>query len=213
MEIKIFEGNQVNILEENGEPLFEIYSTGMALGQVKIAKGQKYPRKDRIDENLRSAEIMPVVRCGQLFITEEQLYDLMLEMKTDKVKPFRKWITSEVLPSIRKTGLYGEVNLEELIAKTAVAVVNEIMKQNVIQSDKLPEPEEPYIRKSSLASSIIGRLDAELQLEIDDMILSNRYTYMGIKEYLKENYGISISTSSIQRRKEILYGQSKRRKI
>ena len=105
-EIKIFEGTQVHIIEVDGEPLFEVYSIGMALGQVKIAKGQKYPRKDRIDENLKSAEIMPVVHNGQLFITEEQLYDLMLEMKTDKVKPFRKWLTSEVLPSIRKHGAY-----------------------------------------------------------------------------------------------------------
>ena len=104
--VKMFEGIAINIIDNNGEPLFEIYSTGMALGQVKVAKGIKYPRKDRIDENLKNAEITPVVHNGQLFITEEQLYDLMLEMKTEKVKPFRKWITSEVLPSIRKHGAY-----------------------------------------------------------------------------------------------------------
>lgn len=104
--VKMFEGIAINIIDDNGNPLFEIYSTGMALGQVKVAKGIKYPRKDRIDENLKNAEITPVVHNGQLFITEEQLYDLMLEMKTEKVKPFRKWITSEVLPSIRKYGAY-----------------------------------------------------------------------------------------------------------
>ena len=49
---------------------------------------------------------MPCVRNVHKYITEEQLYDLMLEMKTDKVKPFRKWVTSEVLPSIRKHGAY-----------------------------------------------------------------------------------------------------------
>lgn len=103
-EIKIFEGNQVNIINENGEPLFEIYSTGMALGQVKFnSVGTAYPRKERIDENLKSAGIIPCVHNGHSYISEEQLYDLMFEMKTDKVKPFRKWVTKEVLPSIRKT--------------------------------------------------------------------------------------------------------------
>lgn len=104
-EMRIFEGTQVYIIEKDGEPMFEVYSTGMALGQVKFnSVGTAYPRKDRIDENLKNAEIIPCVRNGHSYITEEQLYDLMLEMKTDKVKPFRKWVTSEVLPAIRKTG-------------------------------------------------------------------------------------------------------------
>ena len=90
----------------NREPYFEIYSTEMALGQVKETKGRKYPNKDRIDKNLENAEITTVVRNAQQYINEEQLYDLMLEMKTDKVKPFRKWVTSDVIPSIRKHGAY-----------------------------------------------------------------------------------------------------------
>lgn len=107
-EIKLFERNQVEYIIENGEPLFEIYSTGMALGQVKHnALGVAYPRKDRIDENVKNAGIVACVRDGHNYITEPQLYDLMLEMKTEKVKPFRKWITTEVLPSIRKTGEYS----------------------------------------------------------------------------------------------------------
>lgn len=109
-EIKIFEGTQVHIIEKDREPMFEVYSTGMALGQVKFnSVGTAYPRKDRIDENLKNAEIIPCVHNGHSYITEEQLYDLMLEMKTDKVKPFRKWVTSEVLPSLRKYGKYSMV--------------------------------------------------------------------------------------------------------
>lgn len=111
-----FNNNEVGIIIEGGEPLFEVYSTGAALGQIKISKGIEYPRKDRIDKNLKSAEINAVVRCGQLYISESQLYDLMLEMKTDKVKPFRKWVTSEVLPTIRKTG--GYVSNEDMFINT-----------------------------------------------------------------------------------------------
>ncbi len=94
----IFEGNNVEIiLGKNNESIFELYSTGMALGQTKEAKGKLYPRKERIDENLESADISTAVRNEQQYLTESMLYDLMLEMKTEKVKPFRKWVTNEVL--------------------------------------------------------------------------------------------------------------------
>lgn len=78
----------------------------MALGQTKESKGILYPRKDRIEQNLKSADIEPVVHNGQPYLTESMLYDFMLEAKTDKCKSFRKWITNEVLPTIRKTGGY-----------------------------------------------------------------------------------------------------------
>ena len=106
-EINIFEGNKVEIIkDENGNPLFEVYSTGMALGYVKYAKGKAYPQKDRIDKTVANAEITLVVHGVQLFLTESQLYDFMLEAHTDKCKPFRKWLTDDVLPTMRKTGGY-----------------------------------------------------------------------------------------------------------
>jgi prophage antirepressor-like protein len=103
-----FEGNNVEvIIGKNGEPLFEIYSTGMALGHVKYNSiGKAYPRKERIDKDIRNAEIKACVQAGHSYITEEQLYDFMLECKTEKCKPFRKWVTHEVLPEIRRTGGY-----------------------------------------------------------------------------------------------------------
>ena len=105
--INIFEGNKVEIIkDENGNPLFEISSTGMALGYVKYAKGKAYPQKDRIDKTVANAEITLVVHGVQLFLTESQLYDFMLEAHTDKCKPFRKWLTDDVLPTMRKTGGY-----------------------------------------------------------------------------------------------------------
>ena len=106
-ELRIFENVEVGIIVENGEPLFEVYSTGMALGQVVTnAKGVAYPNKERINKNLVNAGITPCLHNANIYISEEQLYDLMFEMKTDKVKKFRKWVTFEVLPSIRKHGAY-----------------------------------------------------------------------------------------------------------
>ena len=133
-----FEGNKVDVIVgKNGEPLFEIYSTGMALGHVKIAKGKIYPRKDRIDKNIKNAEISTVVHDGQQYITEEQLYDFMLECKTEKCKPFRRWVTHEVLPSLRKTGKYEiQTNSESPQLLNDMTQLVEDMKYRIEKQNK-----------------------------------------------------------------------------
>jgi DNA binding domain, excisionase family len=103
---KMFEGHQVEIIEVDGDILFELYSTGMALGHAKNAKGKDYPRKDRIESVLERLDINPVVKDGQPYLTEQMLYDFMLETRSTQCIPFRKWVTNEVLPTIRKTGGY-----------------------------------------------------------------------------------------------------------
>ena len=42
-----------------------------------------------------------------LFVNEDGMYDTIIESRKDSARRFRKWVTSEVLPSIRKTGCYG----------------------------------------------------------------------------------------------------------
>lgn len=47
-----------------------------------------------------------------IFLTEPQLYFVMMRSRSDKARPFRQWVVNEVLPSIRKTGKY-EVKKED----------------------------------------------------------------------------------------------------
>lgn len=42
-----------------------------------------------------------------IFVDEHQLYAILLALKTERTKPFRRWVTHEVLPSIRRTGSYS----------------------------------------------------------------------------------------------------------
>ena len=166
----MFEGSEVKIIvNEKSEPLFELYSTGKALGYSRTDgktyitienansdhDGQKilksFPRKDRIDKTIKNAEITPVVHDGQKYLTEEQLYDFMLEARTEKCKPFRKWVTSEVLPTMRKTGAYiMEGREEEMINNyfpsfsddIKLAMVQDLLKQNKelkVSADKYKE--------------------------------------------------------------------------
>jgi len=102
-----FEGINVEIItDENGNPLFEIYTTGMALGYVKESKGKKYAQKDRIEKIIANAGISTVVHGVQQYLNESMLYDYMLEARTEKCKAFRKWVTNVVLPTIQKYGAY-----------------------------------------------------------------------------------------------------------
>ncbi len=103
-----FENNSVEVQKIEGVWMFELYSVGMALGQVKKnSKGVIYPAKDRIDKNIENGEIKPCVRNAHKYLTESQVYDLMLETRTDKCKAFRKWLTNEVLPELNRTGTYS----------------------------------------------------------------------------------------------------------
>ena len=50
---------------------------------------------------------MKISNFGMKLINEAGLYTLVIKSDKPEAKPFRRWVTSEVLPSIRKTGSYG----------------------------------------------------------------------------------------------------------
>ena len=112
-----FEGRKLDyIIGEDGEPLFEIYNVGMMLGyhtKNGADAGIDYPRKKRIDNVIKKANIEPCFHCGNKYLTEEMVYDFMLEAHTEPCKRFKKWLSKEVLPSIRKHGAYIGENADE----------------------------------------------------------------------------------------------------
>lgn len=109
-----FEGKKLDyIIGEDGEPLFELYNVGMMLGYVVIASGKEYPRKKRIEKVVENAEITGIFHGGKIYLTEEMVYDFMLEAHTEPCKRFKKWLSNKVLPSIRKHGAYVGENADE----------------------------------------------------------------------------------------------------
>lgn len=73
------------------------------------------------------------------FINESALYDVLLFSNSQKVKPFRKWVTKEVLPSIRKTGSYS---LQQRVPQTfaeALRLAADLQEQNERQQALLLE--------------------------------------------------------------------------
>lgn len=106
---KLFDGRNVEIQQDdNGNLWFEVESLSMAIGYITKAKGREYVHKSRVQKTLKNAEISTVVHGVKHWVTEQQMYDFLIEAHTDKSKVFKKWLTSEVLPTIEKTGAYIE---------------------------------------------------------------------------------------------------------
>lgn len=121
-DLKIFENpafGQVRTLEREGEPWFVGKDVAEALGYSN-------PRKalaDHIDEEDRRQGDGVTIRDSigreqyPTLINESGLYSLVLSSKLPTAKAFKRWITSEVIPSIRKHGAYITPDtLEQMIA-------------------------------------------------------------------------------------------------
>ena len=73
---------------------------------------------DRLDEDERGRYKTPTpggfqeMRC----VNEPGLYDTIIRSNSERAKPFRRWITHEVLPSIRKQGYYSALPNDELLS-------------------------------------------------------------------------------------------------
>lgn len=86
----------------------------------------------RLDEDERGGSVIPTPSGDQtmIIINESGLYALIMRSNKPQAKPFRKWVTSEILPSIRKTGKYETPQLDHTKIELAKGVV-----LNVIPSD------------------------------------------------------------------------------
>lgn len=69
------------------------------------------------DEKLTQAILGSGQKRNVWTVNESGLYNLIFKSRKEKARAFRKWVTSEVLPAIRKTGSYSAVNTKSINAK------------------------------------------------------------------------------------------------
>jgi len=117
MKLEIFKNNEfgaVRVLtDERGEPWFVAKDVAKILGYTNPHKAIR----DHVDEDDKRGERIVTTSGIQeaILINESGLYSLILRSKLEKAKKFKKWVTGEVLPAIRKHGLYAT---DEVIEKT-----------------------------------------------------------------------------------------------
>lgn len=178
--IEIFENSEfgtVRALEIDREPWFVGRDVAVILGYKEPAKAVR----ERVDVDDKGVSILDTPGGKQeiKIINESGLYSLILSSKLPKAKEFKRWVTNEVLPSIRKTGGYHvptidpeQLSLMKLNAKARVAEIwlaiscntqNQTYKDicNTYAANTLAEKEVfalPAVTEKTYTATEIGRL-------------------------------------------------------
>lgn len=132
-QIQVFDSPQfgaIRTIAREGSPLFCLADVCKALDL-----GNPSQVKTRLGDGVISNEVILDSLGRQQeanFVTEDGLYDCIFDSRKPEAKAFRKWVTSEVLPSIRKDGGYimtsKEDSPEEIMAK-ALNIANSIIER------------------------------------------------------------------------------------
>ena len=141
-EIQIFKHEQFGeirtMVDEKGEPWFVGKDVARRLGYINHRKALR----DHVDEEDRKDGVTIRDSIGRdqeaTFINESGLYSLILASKLPQAKAFKRWVTSEVLPQIRKTGGYiptRDAQGRKLSEQEVVRVANRIAQRTVKQKN------------------------------------------------------------------------------
>lgn len=107
--LKIFENKElgkIRVLEKDGEPWFVGKDVAEALGYSNT-RDALITHVDTEDKDTVAIHDGTPGNPNQVIINESGLYSLIFSSKLALAKQFKRWVTSEVLPSIRKTGTYS----------------------------------------------------------------------------------------------------------
>lgn len=145
-EIKIFEspefGRIRTVSDERGEPWFCLADVCKVLGLKQNGVVM------RLEKGVISTEPLSTRGGTQManFVSEDGLYDVILDSRKPSARAFRKWVTSEVLPQIRRTGGYVPLSAED-DEKTILAKAVRILNRTLEQKDVLLRRKEELIEE------------------------------------------------------------------
>lgn len=185
--IKVFENPEfgsIRTVEQNGEPWLVGSDVAKALQYTNPAKAIR----DHVycDDKLTERIVLSGQNREAIFINESGLYSLILSSKLPTAKQFKRWVTSEVLPSIRKTGGYisGQENMSdsELMAKALLVAQRQIKQRDARIAEMQP--------KALFADSVCASKTSILIGELAKILKQNGVENMGqnrLFEWLRNN--------------------------
>ncbi len=168
-----YENNDVRTAEMNGEPWFVLKDVCRVLGLSDT--GRTAERLDS-DELTRTTLVSGGQNREMICISESGLYNVILRSDKPAAKPFRKWITTEVLPAIRKNGGY--------IAGQETMTDAELMSQALLVAQRTLEARTKRLEELAAANKQLESKNAELSPKaryfdavIDRNLLTNFRTF------------------------------------
>lgn len=180
-----FEDQSVGVVKINEEPWFVGKDLTNILGYTNGPKAIK----DHVDEEDKLSE--RIVMSGQhrqvFLVNESGLYSLILSSKMPNAKKFKRWVTHEVLPAIRKHGAYmTDEKIEEVltdpdtIIKLATQLKDE--RQQRLIEQQLRRDAESQVRemkpKALFADAVTSSKSTVLISDLAKMIKQNGVHYL-----------------------------------
>lgn len=140
-ELQVFNSDEfgtIRIKTIDGEPWFVAKDVADKLGYAQTSNMMK-----RIDEDDSKSSILDGMNMKSSLINESGLYSAIIGSKLDSAKRFKHWVTSDVLPSIRKNGVYiaNQENLtpEQIVANALIVAQNIIAQKEKQIEDMRPK--------------------------------------------------------------------------
>ena len=155
--VKVYKNSPVRIVEKGGEPWFVAKDVCdiLALGNPRSSIAL-------LDEDERGVHSMdtPSGKQEMGIISEAGLYSLILRSRKPEAKAFKRWVTHEVLPSIRKTGAYLSPGMSNEQVKALVATLEEEMYRRIQAEIRLAklEAHAEELARSAIPATPFGEL-------------------------------------------------------
>lgn len=153
---KAFDGNNIRIIaDSDGEPWFVASDIAMALEYGSAKDMTRW-----LDDDEKGGQAVPTLGGAQTMtvISESGLYSAIMRSRKPEAKRFKKWVTSEVLPSLRKHGGYiagQEQDSPELIMAKALMLAQSVIdrkSQELNQAKEIIEAQKPAVLFSEQVS-------------------------------------------------------------
>ena len=200
-DLKIFtneEFGEIRTSVVNSEPMFCLSDICKSLGLSQPSKV-----KERLNE--KGVRTIPTLTSGGeqnlLYINEPNLYKVIFQSRKESAERFTDWVTSDVLPSIRKNGGYisGQETLsdDELLSKALIVAHNKIAERDKIIEQKQARIEQMK-PKAIFADAVATSRTSILIGDLAKLICQNGYQ-IGQKrlfEWLRNNGYLCKSGSS-----------------
>ena len=198
-EIKIwnYESSEIRTIEKDGEPWWVLSDVCKVL---EIARGTKVAERLEEDEVRQTSITDSLGRQQKAYIINESgLYAVILRSDKPQAKPFRKWVTSEVLPSIRKHGAYMTDNtLEQALTNPdfLIRLATELKteKEKRLALEQQAEQDKPKVLfadsvTASSSSILIGELAKLIKQNGVDIGQRRLFEWMRTNGYLIKRKG------------------------
>jgi anti-repressor protein len=185
-----FENHEVRSLLINSEPWFVGKDVAEVLGYAKPlnAIAQHVDKDDSLKQGLTDS-------LGRqqktIFVNESGLYALIFGSKLESAQKFKRWVTSEVLPSLRKTGQYQvkELSGSELMAKALIEAQNVLAAKDKVIEEMKPKVVFADAVATSHTSILVGELAKILKQNGIDMGQKRLFAWLREKGYLIKRQG------------------------